>query len=480
MMPIGNLTRMVVRNTLRSRKHFAMSAFGIVIGIAFFVVFLASTEQVGAVLAKAFPLDQVEVVAPQATFAGADVSKQLDDAIVQTIKARPEVVAAVPRMSLALPAAGSGNFDGQALALKIDGSADGVDPEHVLSDSNLSPKDRDYLAGLFQDWEDPSRRTAPVACTPPPAAYFEFKPNSYRNTCPQPDREYCDAVDNTCHHRVPVVLSPAMLQLYNTQFAKANGTPLVDQDFAKFMLARGGLARMRFFLELGGDQVGASRTVEAVLVGISAKAKPIGMTVPIQYIARWNREFVDDDAGKTFSSIVVTLRQREDVAVFGQWLRDDLDLRLEDSLGERFATVVLIMRLVLIGISLVIILISAINIAHNFFMQVHERRRELGLLRAVGATPADVRLLVVGEAALVGLIGGALGVGLAYGIAGIIDWAVAGHTPNFPFKPTTWFSVRAWMVAAGIGTGMLFAAIGGFLPSRRAAKMEPAVALATH
>jgi putative ABC transport system permease protein len=479
MMPAGKLARMIAGNTLRSRKHFVMSAFGIVIGISFFVVFLASTEQVGRVLAKAFPLDQVEVVAPQATFAGADVSKPLTDDIVATIRARPEVAAAVPRMSLALPANGAGNFDGQSLALKIDGSADGVDPAHVLSDASLSPKDHAYLEGLFQDWEDPARRGAPVACAPPPPAYYQFGATGYQNPCPQPDRQYCDAIDRTCHHRVPVVLSPAMLQLYNTQFAKANGTPLVDQDFAKFMLARGGLERMRFFLELGGPSTKAPRTVEAVLVGISAKAKPIGMTVPIQYISRWNTEFVDEDAGKTYSSIVVTLRDRDDVAVFGQWLRDDLDLRLEDSLGERFATVVLIMRVVLIGISLVIILISAINIAHNFFMQVHERRRELGLLRALGATRGDISLLVMGEAALVGLIGGALGVALAFGIAAIIDRVAAG-APNFPFKPTTWFSVRWWMIAVGVGTGMLFAVIGGLLPSRRAAKMEPAAALAQH
>ena len=49
-MPAGNLVRMVAANTLRSRRHFVLSAFGIVIGIATFVVFLASTEQVNPTL----------------------------------------------------------------------------------------------------------------------------------------------------------------------------------------------------------------------------------------------------------------------------------------------------------------------------------------------------------------------------------------------------------------------------------------------
>jgi len=89
-----------------------LSAFGIVIGIATFVVFLASTEQVAHVLEKIFPLDQVKVVAPSASLLGKDISKKLDDSIVKTILARQEVKAAVPRMSLAFPAFGRGSFEG--------------------------------------------------------------------------------------------------------------------------------------------------------------------------------------------------------------------------------------------------------------------------------------------------------------------------------------------------------------------------------
>ena len=91
MMPAGKLAKMVAANTMRSRRHFILSAFGIVIGIATFVLFLASTEQVGSVLEKIFPLDQVQVVAPRASLLGKDISKKLDDGIVKTILTRPEV-----------------------------------------------------------------------------------------------------------------------------------------------------------------------------------------------------------------------------------------------------------------------------------------------------------------------------------------------------------------------------------------------------
>lgn len=506
MMPVQRLARMVVANTLRSRRHFILSAFGIVIGIATFVVFLASTEQVGAVLEKIFPLDQVTVVAPRASLAGMDVSKKLDDKIVKTILDRSEVKSALPRMSLVFPAAGRGDFEGNDLKFEVGGFADGIDPGVVDDDGRTKE--------LFKDWDlDASDTKHRVACTPPPepangeiiqsprARPKNYKPPEpkplvpggpvvepepeYFNECPDPDRYYCDGNDRMCHHRVPIVMSPTMIELYNGQFAKSHGLPIADQDFVKFVTQRGGLNAMRFSIGLGSTTIAGSNTsikhrprrLEGVLVGISTKAMPIGMTMPIGYIQRWNREFLGDDAASTYSSIIVTLKDKTQVAVFAQWLQDKLDLRLDDSLGEKFATVLFVIRLVLVLISLVIIGISAINIAHNFFMQVTERRRELGLLRAVGATQGDVRMVVLGEAGLIGLIGGILGVGFGILLATAVDYASNHYLPRFPYKPATWFHFSWWIWTGGLVCAAGFAVLGGYLPARRASKMEPAQAL---
>lgn len=497
MMPPGNLVRMVAGNTLRSRRHFVLSAFGIVIGIATFVVFLASTEQVGTVLEKIFPVEQVQVVAPRASLLGKDISKKLDDSIVEKIRSRPEVdradpTAVVPRMALAFPAFGRGDFEGNDLKFEVGGFADGINPAFVNDD--------DRTRELFKDWDgikdDPKR----VACTPPPPDPQEeviqsprarptdkpADPLVYYNPCPSPDRYYCDQVDRTCHHRVPIVMSPTMIEIYNGQFAKSHGLPIADLDFVKFVTQRGGLNAMRFSIGLGLTTVAGSnaaisrhkvRRVEAVLVGISNKAMPIGMTMPIQYIERWNREFLGEDAATAYSSIIVRLKDKNRIAVFAQWLQDDLDLRLEDSLGEKFATALFVIRLVLVLISLVIIAISSINIAHNFFMQVTERRRELGLLRAVGATQNDVLLVVLGEAALIGLIGGVLGLLLGIGLSAAVDWGSAHYLPRFPYKPTSWFHFKWWIVAGGLVCSTGFSVLGGYLPARRASTMEPAQAL---
>lgn len=510
MMPVRNLVRMVAANTVRSPRHFVLSAFGIVIGIATFVVFLASTEQVAAVLEKIFPLEQVQVVAPRASLLGKDISKKLDDNVVKTILARPEVSQAIPRMNLSFPAFGRGNFEGSDLKFEVGGFADGVDPSFVHDDDRTRELFRDWMA----DENDPHR----VACVPaprdiedeviqspkaPPKARQTPLPKSaaeasalppvsitgtngeYMNPCPDPDRYYCDDGTRRCEHRVPIVMSPTMIELYNGQFAKSHGLPIVETDFIKFVTQRGGLSAMRFSIGLGQTTIAGSNTtikhaprrVEGVLVGISTKSMPIGMTMPIQYIQRWNREYMGEEAATTYSSIIVTLKDQNQIAPFAQWLQDDLDLRLEDSLGEKFATVLFVIRLVLVLISLVIIGISAINIAHNFFMQVTERRRELGLLRAIGATQHDVRRVVLGEAALIGLIGGLLGVLLGLALAAGIDYASAHYLPRFPYKPTTWFNFKWWIWLGGLACAAGFAVLGGYLPARRASTMEPAQAL---
>ena len=86
-------------------------------------------------------------------------------------------------------------------------------------------------------------------------------------------------------------------------------------------------------------------------------------------------------------------------------------------------------------------------------------------------------MVVLGEAALIGLIGGLLGVVLGLGIGVAVDWGSAHYLPRFPFKPSTWFHFRWWIVGGGVLCATLFAVLGGWLPARRAAKLEPAQAL---
>ena len=536
MMPAKNLVRMVFANTLRSPRHFILSAFGIVVGIGAFVLFLALTQRAGSVLAKVFPIEEVKVVAPSVSLLGKDASKRLDDTTVKAILARPEVRSAVPRLNLAFPAAGRGDFEGSDLKFEIGGFADGVDPNFV--------RDDDRIKELFKDWEaepnDPNR----IACVPPPPDPNDDvrhpppsppkakkpvdnvwgpgsagsappppapsgsgsdagsamagsgsgvtppieppKPPKYYNPCPTPERYYCDDTERMCKHRVPIVLSSTVVELYNNQFAKSHGMPMADQDLVNLLIQTRGLNAMRFSIGLGNTTIsGGSRVtnkrprrIEAVIVGVSKRAMPVGVTMPIQYVERWNKEYMGLEAASAYSAIIVTLKDQQMLAPFSQWLVDEQGLRLDDNLGERFATVIFVIRLLFLIISVAILVIAVINIGHNFFIQVSERRREIGIMRAVGATEGDVQLIVLGEAAVIGIVGGLLGIGLALGIGTAWNAYADANIPRFPFKPASWFEFKTWIWGSALGFSTLFCILGGYLPARRAAKMEPAQALA--
>ncbi|HVV87247.1 MAG TPA: FtsX-like permease family protein [Kofleriaceae bacterium] len=464
MMPANKLARMVVANSVRSPRHFIFSAIGVVIGIGAFVLFVAGVLKVRSVLYAAFPLEQVEVIAPHTSVGGVDITAKLTQDTVDKIKARKEVKEALPRMTMQFPALGDGNFEGQDLRFEVGGFTDGIPPVDVAGDPKLAP--------VFKDWD-----AEPLGPT--------CQPDQGKAACPDRAWQYCDHSDLKCHHRVPVILSPTVLELYNKQIASSHGLPHIG-GLEQFIAERG-RERMQFNIVLGDTTVIGSnhdidearqRTVGAILVGISDKARRVGLTIPIGYVARWNREFKGPEAASQFSSIIVTLRDKEQLAPFTSWLENTMKLRLEDSLGEQLGTLLFVITIVLIAIAGVIVAISAINIAHNFFMQVSDRRREIGVLRAVGATQGDVMAIVLGEAAVIGLASGIMGCLLAFSGGLIIDWVSHALVPDFPFKPHTWFEFRWWALALGIGFATLFSVLGGLLPAYKASRLEPAAALA--
>ncbi|MBA3454345.1 MAG: FtsX-like permease family protein, partial [Deltaproteobacteria bacterium] len=102
----------------------------------------------------------------------------------------------------------------------------------------------------------------------------------------------------------------------------------------------------------------------------------------------------------------------------------------------------------------------------------------IGIMRAVGATQTDVLMIVLGEAAIIGVVGGALGISLAKGIAMVWNAFAAARIPRFPFKPESWFDFQPWIWGSALVFSTVFCILGGYLPARRAAKMEPAQALA--
>src|SRR5690606_13288491 len=130
---------------------------------------------------------------------------------------------------------------------------------------------------------------------------------------------------------------------------------------------------------------------------------------------------------------------------------DDLDLEVEDSGAEEAALLIAVFMMVFGLVSAVIVGIAAVNIMHVFFMLVYERQREIGIMRAVGASRGDIGRVILGEAASLGTMAGTAGILLAVTAAAIFDHVSARYVPDFPYKPTTYFEFPWWLIVAALG-----------------------------
>jgi putative ABC transport system permease protein len=119
-----------------------------------------------------------------------------------------------------------------------------------------------------------------------------------------------------------------------------------------------------------------------------------------------------------------------------------------------------------LGLGAVALLVGAVGVANIMIISVLERRSEIGLRRALGATKSDIRAQFLSEAILLGLLGGAVGVAL-----GAVSTAVYAHTKHW----ATVIPTEAW--AGGIGASLIIGALAGLIPALRAARLSPTQAL---
>ena len=404
-------------------------------------------------LGDVFPLDRLEVAAEGRSLdllaiqlpLGGDT---MDADTVARLAEIPGVRRVFPKMKLTVPVVASGGGWLLGSALRTELVVDGIDPELV----------RDEVG---------------------PAFSFEGQqPEVVR--C-RSDRDcgrdgYCVGATTlaagSCRAYLPAIVSPHLLELYNGSIRRAYRMPKLDPERLIGVTAE---------LSFGASMLRAGSGTAVVrerarLVGFSDRAIPLGVTLPLGVVRELNARLASPAAASAYHSAIVELDSpRRAPGVMAAV--ESMSLVVSDRGARRTASALALLLAIVAAVGAAVLGVAMISVAHAFFLAVSGRRRELAVLRAIGASRTDVRGAVLGEALLVGAVAGGAGVAVAVAAGGLFDRLAERWVPDFPYRPDTLFAFEPWLLVGAVAAAVLAAALGSLPAVQVAASPDPSEAL---
>jgi putative ABC transport system permease protein len=151
---------------------------------------------------------------------------------------------------------------------------------------------------------------------------------------------------------------------------------------------------------------------------------------------------------------------------------EDIEAYTPDQILQQLGIILNVVQIVLVGIAAISLFVGGLGIMNSMFTNVLERKKEIGIMKAIGASPKDIKYMFIVEAGLMGLVGGIIGVILG----SIISFSIGKVAEQSGFMLLS-IHVDYWVIFLGVAFAFIVGMISGYVPANRASKLTPVEAL---
>lgn len=271
----------------------------------------------------------------------------------------------------------------------------------------------------------------------------------------------------------PVIIPKKILDIYNFTIAIPQGLPTLTQDYliGKEIILYPGYSM--FFPQISKK----NERIKLQIAGFSNKVNIIGISLPYDIVEEMNKKY-STSKKEIYTELFVetenaslTKQVADEIEILGfdtQYYQKNIK-DVEAKLNYLSLTIGFI--------SGVILLCSALAIIGIFLSITIERKKEIGLLRALGARKNQIKILILSEAAIIGLIGSLIGILMGVLISYILDRLAIEKLSGTTFVPEKLFLIDWQLILTVLIVGIFFSMLSAFIPAQKAANIDPIEAL---
>ncbi len=144
---------------------------------------------------------------------------------------------------------------------------------------------------------------------------------------------------------------------------------------------------------------------------------------------------------------------------------------------EQIQRAFLYFNLALALIGLIALTTASLGIINTMVMSITERRREIGILKSLGADDRDIRVLFLTESGVIGLLGTIGGITFGWIIARVASLVAQMFMKRQGIPPIDLFALPVWLILIALAIGITVSVLAGYYPAARAARVDPVEAL---